>query len=163
MSGKREDWNVHGWPSDQLERFSYWCRGNGIDRCKLYQSRALRDSHTLHQCALLLQRADFYHLSFTGRTRMQWRRALQPGFSEHRRWEKIKLILSHVRASLVSQSVKNLSAMLEIQVWFLGQEDPLEKEMATQSSILAWEIPWTNEPGGLQSIGSQKRWTQLRD
>ena len=45
----------------------------------------------------------------------------------------------------------------------LGWEDPLEKEMATHSSILAWEIPWTEEPGGLQSVGSQKSWTQLRD
>ena len=42
------------------------------------------------------------------------------------------------------------------QVWSLGQEDPLEKEMATHSSILAWEIPWTEEPGGLKSMGSQK-------
>ena len=43
----------------------------------------------------------------------------------------------------------------------LGQENPLEKEMETHSSILAWKIPWTEEPGGLQSMGSQKRWTQL--
>ena len=46
--------------------------------------------------------------------------------------------------------------MQETQVRFLDQEDPLEKEMATHSSILAWEIPWTGEPGGLQSMGSQK-------
>ena len=46
--------------------------------------------------------------------------------------------------------------MQETQVWFLGQEDPLEKGMATHSSILSWEIPWTEEPGGLQSMGSQK-------
>ena len=55
--------------------------------------------------------------------------------------------------------VKNLSAMQKPQeTWVrsLGQEDPLEKEMATHSSILAWEIPWTEESGGLQSIGSQK-------
>ena len=45
----------------------------------------------------------------------------------------------------------------------LGQEDPLEKDMATHSSILAWRIPWTEEPGGLQSMGSQKSWTQLSD
>ena len=57
------------------------------------------------------------------------------------------------RVSLVAQSVKNLSAMQETQVRFLGQEDPLEKEMATDSSILAWRIPWTEEPGGLQSMG----------
>ena len=52
----------------------------------------------------------------------------------------------------MTQMVKNLPAMRETQVWFLGREDPLEKEMATCSSILAWEIPWTEEPGGLQSI-----------
>ena len=51
--------------------------------------------------------------------------------------------------------------MQETQVSSLGQEDPLEKEMATYSSILAWEIPWTEEPGGLQSMGSQKSRTQL--
>ena len=45
----------------------------------------------------------------------------------------------------------------------LGQEDPLEKEMATHSSILTWEIPGTEEPGGLQSMGSQKSWTRLSD
>ena len=48
-----------------------------------------------------------------------------------------------------------------MQVRFLGQEDPLEKEMATCSSILAWEIPWTEEPGGLQSLGSQKNQTHI--
>ena len=53
--------------------------------------------------------------------------------------------------------------MQETWVRSLGQEDPLEKEIATHSSILAWEIQWTEEPGGLQSIGSQKSWTQLSD
>ena len=51
--------------------------------------------------------------------------------------------------------VKNLPAMQSTQVQSLGWEDPLEKEMATHSSILAWEIPWTEKPGGLQSMGSQ--------
>ena len=53
-----------------------------------------------------------------------------------------------VRASLIAQSV-NLPAVQETWLRFLGQEDPLEKEMATHSSILAWRIPWTEEPGGL--------------
>jgi len=57
------------------------------------------------------------------------------------------------RASLVAKSVKNLLAMQETWVWSLGQEDPLEKEMATHFSILAWRIPWTVEPGRLQSMG----------
>ena len=57
-------------------------------------------------------------------------------------------------ASLVAQSVKNLPAMQETLVGSLGREDPLEKEMATHSSILDWKILWTEEPGGLQSMGS---------
>ena len=61
-----------------------------------------------------------------------------------------------MRASLVVQPVKNLSAVQEAQVRSLSQEDPLEKEMATHSSILAWKISWTQEPGGLQSMGSQR-------
>ena len=56
----------------------------------------------------------------------------------------------------VVQMVKNLPAMQETQVQSLGQEDLLEKEMATHFSILAWRIPWTEEPGGLQPMGSQE-------
>ena len=52
--------------------------------------------------------------------------------------------------------VKNLPAMQENSVWSLGQEDPLEKGMATDSSVFAWEIPWTEEPGGLWFMGSQQ-------
>ena len=58
--------------------------------------------------------------------------------------------------SLVAQMIKNLPAMQETWVLSLGWENPLEKEMATHSSILAWEIPWTEELGGLQSMGSQR-------
>ena len=54
------------------------------------------------------------------------------------------------QASLVAQMVKNLAAKQETRVQSLGQEDPLEEGMATHSSILAWRIPWTEEPGGLQ-------------
>ena len=61
-----------------------------------------------------------------------------------------------VLASLVAQRLKLLPPMWETQVRSLGWEDPLEKEMATHSSILAWRIPWTEEPGGLQSMGSQR-------
>ena len=59
-------------------------------------------------------------------------------------------------SSLVAQRIKRLPAMRETGVQSLGWEDPLEKEMATHSSILAWRIPWTEEPGGLQSTGSQR-------
>ena len=57
--------------------------------------------------------------------------------------------------------VKNPPALQKMRVSSLGWEDPLEKEMATHSSILAWKIPRTEEPGGLQSVGSQKNWIQL--
>ena len=60
------------------------------------------------------------------------------------------------RDSLVAQMVKSLPVMWETWVWSLGLEDPLEKEMATHSSILAWKIPWMEEPGRLQSMGSQR-------
>ena len=60
------------------------------------------------------------------------------------------------QASLVAQAVKNPPAMWETQVQSQGLADPLEKEMTTHSSILAWEIPWTKEPHGLWSIGWQK-------
>ena len=66
------------------------------------------------------------------------------------------------RASLEAQLVKNPLAMQETLVQSLDQEDPLEKEMASHSSILAWRITWTEEPGGLQSTGSQSQ-TALRD
>ena len=60
----------------------------------------------------------------------------------------------------VAQTVKNSSSMQKTQVLSLNQEDPLEKEMATHSRILVWEIPWTEEPGGLLSMGSQRDITE---
>ena len=65
------------------------------------------------------------------------------------------LTLGPMIPSLVAQSVKNLPAVQETRVPSLGWEDPLEEEMATHSDILAWKIPWTEEPGGLQSMGLQ--------
>ena len=67
--------------------------------------------------------------------------------------EGIYLYIQLIWASLVAQMVKNPPAVQETWVRYLGWEDPLEKEMATHSSILAWRIPWTEEPGGLQSMG----------
>ena len=61
-----------------------------------------------------------------------------------------------LKASLLAHMVKNLPAMQEIWVQSLGQEDPLEKGMAIHSTILAWRSPWTEEPGRLQSMGSQR-------
>ena len=66
------------------------------------------------------------------------------------------MILSYLWASLVAQRIKHLPAMQKTRVRSLGQEDPLEKEMATHSGILAWKIPWMEEPGRLQSMGSQR-------
>ena len=63
---------------------------------------------------------------------------------------------------MVAQMVKNRPVMQETRVQFLGQEDPLEREMATHSNILAWEMPWAEEPVGLQSTGLQKSWMWLK-
>ena len=70
--------------------------------------------------------------------------------------EKIQEMVNEEQGFPVGSVVKNLPAMQEIWVQFLGHEDPLEKGMATYSSILAQEIPWTEEPGGLQSVGSKR-------
>ena len=73
--------------------------------------------------------------------------------------KKKKVVCIYNRASLTAQWVKNPPAVqetYEMRVWSLGWEDPLEKEMATHSSIFAWKIPWTEESGGLQPTGSQR-------
>ena len=67
-------------------------------------------------------------------------------------WKK-EQVISYI---VVAQSVKNLPAVQETGVQSLGWEDPLEKEMAIHSSTVAWKIPWTEEPGTLQSMGSQR-------
>ena len=64
--------------------------------------------------------------------------------------------MNEKRTSLVTQMLKRLPTMWETQVQSLGWEDPLEKEIATHSSILPWTIPWREEPGRLQSMGSQR-------
>ena len=82
---------------------------------------------------------------------------LKPQFAYNRR-ENISFSPSKVssRTSLVAQTFKHMPTMQEIQVQSLGQEDPLEKEMATHYSILAWKIPWAEECSRLQSVGSQR-------
>ena len=70
--------------------------------------------------------------------------------------------MTYMWASFVSQRLKRLPSMPETRVQSLGGEDPLEKEMVTHSSILAWRIPWTEKPGRLQSTGLQSR-TRLSD
>ena len=78
------------------------------------------------------------------------------------RWDTVETVAdfnfggSKITASLVAQRLKHLPPTRETQVRSLGQEDPLEKEMATHSSTFAWRIPWTEESGGLQSMGSQR-------
>ena len=71
-------------------------------------------------------------------------------------WQRGKDFVEIVGLPCVAQMVKNLPAMQETWVWSLVQEDPLEKGMATHCSMLAWRIPWTEEPGRLQSMGLQR-------
>ena len=74
--------------------------------------------------------------------------------------KKVTFIIFYLHQEIpwwnVAQTVKSLPTMRETQVQSLGREDPLEKEVATHSSILAWKIPWTEDPGRLQSLGSQR-------
>ena len=84
--------------------------------------------------------------------------------SAEQRWQYLFLVVTVSIKEVVpikwglsgGSGVKNLPTEQEMQIWSLGQEDLLEKEMATHSSILAWRITWTEEPGGLQSMGSQR-------
>jgi len=87
---------------------------------------------------------------------LKWDRASKPG-------RNFGPYFVRNEASLVAQIVKNLPAMQETWVQSLGQEDPLKKDMATHPSVFAWRIPWTEEPGGLQSLGSQKSQSRLSD
>ena len=77
------------------------------------------------------------------------------GYASHGRKGQ-NSVKSFIDGQDLAQMVKNLPAMAETRVWSLGQKDPLEKVMSTHSSILAWRISWTEEPGGLQSMGWQK-------
>ena len=81
----------------------------------------------------------------------QWK--IRPNF--FKQTDKLKIYMVY-RTSLVAQMVKHLPTIWETQVQSLGWEDPLEKEMATHSSTLAWKIPWTEVPGRLQYMGSQR-------
>ena len=84
----------------------------------------------------------------------RWWRTGKPGVLQSMGSQRVGHDLA---TSLVAQRVKHLPAMRETWVWKdLGQEDPLEKEMSTHSSIFAWRITWMEEPGGLQSVGSQR-------
>ena len=71
-------------------------------------------------------------------------------------YEYLQGTLEDLGASLIAQLIKNLPAMQETPVQFLGQEDPLQEGMATHSSIHAWRIPWTEEPEGYSAWGSQR-------
>ena len=103
---------------------------------------AEREASLLKSCKLRIQ--NFYILMVTKGKR-----------EGNRSIRNLRLTYTHW-ASLVAQMVKNLPAMQETRIRSLGWEDPLEKGMATHFSILAWRIPWTEEPGALQSTGSQR-------
>ena len=104
--------------------------------------------HAIKFCCFVLTRCN--HLTRSERQPMQT--TVNKAFATQT-WTYRMLLC---RASLVAQRLKRLPVLQETWVRSLGREDPLEKEMATHSSILAWRIPWTEEPGGLQSTGSKR-------
>ena len=119
-----------------------------------WKEECIRFEHDLEERDNIIQNChQEYDLLTKEKSRLE--KTLQVNIS----WRNFSLFNIHwyvLWASLVTQSVKNMSAMKETRVWFLGQEDPLEKEMATYSSILAWRIPLTEEPDRLQSMGLQE-------
>ena len=86
----------------------------------------------------------------------EWERLSDKLKGASRLEKQLREMTAHQVASLLAQRVNHLPAMWETGVRSLGQEDPLEKEMATHTSILAWRIPWTEEPGGLLSAAAAK-------
>ena len=105
--------------------------------------------HCTHKLQnLFYQTLEYFHAKHSKKSLRKSPSENQSGYfaTDHGKW----------RASLVGQLVKNLPVMQETPVWFLYWEDPLEEGMATHSSILAWKIPWTEEPGGLQSMRLQR-------
>ena len=126
---KRQTWKGHHPPSEANDFTSSIFQLQKLVNYKGYDSQSvLSPWHLLH-----------------------WRQIFMATFEK----EHIVLIRSHTWnwASLMTQMVRNQTAMWETKVWSLDREDPLEKGMATHSSLLAWRIPWIEEPGGLQSTG----------
>ena len=98
----------------------------------------------------------FEHVRNTIDKVMKIRQLLSPRKMKDCIRKRLVLVDLDILTFLMVQNVKSLPAMQETWVQFLGWKDPLEKEIATHSSILAWRIPWTEEPGGLQSMGLQR-------
>ena len=120
--------------------FIFGCAGSNIPHVAQYGQNKESFTHTISYDSITL---------FCG----------QRSLASYSPWGHKKLDTTErlsVGASLVAQMVKNMPAIQDTQVWSLGQEDPLEKEMATHSSILAWRIPCTEEPGGLHSMALQR-------
>ena len=108
----------------------------------------IRTRPSFSSVSLSHQKASINLLSFSARR--------QTESHNHRKVIKLITWTTISIVSLVAQRLKHLPTMREAWVRSLGREDPLEKEMATHSSILSWRIPWTEEPGGLQSTGLQR-------
>ena len=108
-------------------------------------------AHSFHPLAALWGRVSIFFLIRRGN-----RGSLRNQKLPLKSYNKEKLEAGFISNGLVVQIVKHLPAVQETRVWSLGWEDPLEKEMATHSSIPSWRIPWTEESGGLQSMGSRR-------
>ena len=124
-----------------------WVKMN--DRsCHYEESRTCTRNYEKKQCVFRALRQDESARKF-------WFLPVGMSWTFPRKYEHEANLKGQTRVSLVALTVKNLPAMQKTWVWSLGREDPLEKGMATHSSILSWRFPWTQEPGGLQSMGLQ--------
>ena len=151
---------------DRLTRIPFWEKDDFTEtsmmRSHLFKlQRKDVDEYEDQAICTLWSACVFHSRGFPGSSAVKestcsvWDPSLIPGL-ERSPGEEIGYPLQYSWASLVAQMVKNLPAMWETLVWSLGWEDPLEEGMETHSGVLAGESPWTEDPGGLQSMGSQR-------
>ena len=147
--GEHGNWLQHSAPDSPMDRGAWWITAHRVAKSRTQLKG--RGTHAGYYCV-----SGALHGALQ---RQRWiRHSERPGWKGRQAWPPQGDLHYNIHTGipLIAQSIKNLPAMQETQVRFLGWQDPLEKEMAAHSSILAWRIPWAEKPGRLQSMGSQE-------
>ena len=154
--------NFIAWLKTDMDRGAWHSKSMGLQRVghnwetERARVRTHTHTHTHTHNAWLMEIDRIYNCMMSSFSGFLCLYLSVPAFSHHTFYYWLHRYYQKVWASLVAQTVKCLPAMRETGVRFLGREDPLEKKMAIHSSVLAWKIPWMEEPGRLQSMGSQR-------